>query len=165
MEKKFRFWKNHCCQHCCLGWETLDRTGPFFQKPLQWMTLNGITLCQIITYPINRMILISKWASTYVRYDRVIWDFLNLDNSDSINQLIPLSVIPLSSISNFCSKQSKEWIGGPQGFTIGTFYCFPSLPWPNLMCLRRPLSLFFHHLTLLRYPIFCCFFQNFEKWT
>jgi len=36
---------------------------------VQWTPLNGITLGQTTTDPINRMVLISKWASTYV-----IWD-------------------------------------------------------------------------------------------
>ena len=40
-----------------------------------WVPLNGITLGQIITDPINQMIAISEWASTYVRYhSRVIWE-------------------------------------------------------------------------------------------
>jgi hypothetical protein len=41
---------------------------------LQWASLNGITLGQTLTDPINEVILVSEWASTYIRYDIVIWD-------------------------------------------------------------------------------------------
>jgi hypothetical protein len=63
---------------------------------LQRIPLYGIALGQTITDPFNQMILISKWITTYVRYDRVILGHMSLDKSDSINGLIPLSVIPLS---------------------------------------------------------------------
>jgi hypothetical protein len=38
------------------------------------LVLNGITLGQTITDLINQMIPISKRASTYVRYEIIIWD-------------------------------------------------------------------------------------------
>ncbi len=50
------------------------------------MPLNGITLGQIITDPINWTITITEWASTYVGYERLIWNLVILDQFDSINQ-------------------------------------------------------------------------------
>ncbi len=37
------------------------------------------------------------------------------------------------------------------------------LTWPNLTGSNRPLSLFFHHLTLPGYPVFCCLFSEIWK--
>ncbi len=66
---------------------------------LQWTPLNGITLGQTLTDPINQMMLISKWASINVRYDRQSnLGLVNLDKFDSINQLVPLYVIPSSNV-------------------------------------------------------------------
>jgi hypothetical protein len=77
-------------------------------------------------------------------------------NSDSIIQLIPLSVIPLSGAhctTNFSLNFAQIWGRGrsfenrsfefssktgqrmdwrPQGFPFSTFYCFPNLTEPNL---------------------------------
>jgi hypothetical protein len=46
---------------------------------------------------------------------------------------------------NFCPKQVNEWIGGPRASLFQLFIAF--LTWPNLTCLNRPLSQFFHYLT------------------
>ena len=51
-----------------------SKFGQCYHLDIQWILLNGITLGQTITDPINLMIPISKWASTYFRHDRVIWD-------------------------------------------------------------------------------------------
>ena len=61
------------------------------------MPLNGITLGQTITDTINRMITISKLASTFVRYERLILELVSLYKFDTINRLKSLSVIPFSS--------------------------------------------------------------------
>jgi hypothetical protein len=50
-------------------------------------------------------------------------------------------------ISNFHPKQAKKWIGGSRVSLFELFIAF--LTWPNLTCLNRPLSLFFHHQTTL----------------
>jgi hypothetical protein len=41
------------------------------QKDTQWKLLNGITLGQRETDSNNQMIIISKLASTYIRYEKV----------------------------------------------------------------------------------------------
>jgi hypothetical protein len=51
----------------------------------EWMLLKRITFDQTIADPINRMILLSKLASTYVMYDRVNWTNLGLVNIDVSN--------------------------------------------------------------------------------
>ena len=40
----------------------------------QWKLPNGITLGQRETDSNNRMIILSQFALTYIRYERVIWD-------------------------------------------------------------------------------------------
>jgi hypothetical protein len=45
------------------------------QNVIQWTSLNRIILGQSITDPSNQMMPISKGISTYIRHDRVIWDF------------------------------------------------------------------------------------------
>ena len=55
-----------------------------FVLEIQWMLLNGITLSQTITDPINRMILISECGSTYVRYDKVTLGLVNLEKCDPL---------------------------------------------------------------------------------
>jgi hypothetical protein len=44
------------------------------KKKLQWKPLNGITLGQRQIDSNNRLILIGGSASTYIGYDKVIWD-------------------------------------------------------------------------------------------
>ncbi len=70
---------------------------------LQWMTLNGITLGQTITDPFNRILLITKYMSYKRMLFRGIQDMINLGHFDPITQMIPLTVIPLSSAH--CSSQ------------------------------------------------------------
>ncbi len=75
------------------------------------MPLNGITLGQTLTDPINRMITISKLASTYVGYERLNWDLVSMDKFDSINRLIPLTVVTLSGahfISNILNSHKNS---------------------------------------------------------
>ncbi len=58
---------------------------------VQWKPLNRITLGQWQTYSYNWVIIISEWASTYIRYERVervIWDLVSLDKFVSIHLLI-----------------------------------------------------------------------------
>ncbi len=78
-----------------------SKTEEHVKVCIQWTPLNRITLGQTITDPINRMIKISQWASTYFRYERVIWDL-----SVCIH-LIPLSVIPLSVFKSLTCKVTK----------------------------------------------------------
>ena len=63
------------------------------QCQVQWMPLNEITLGQTITDHINRIITVYK-LQPMLGYNGVIW--VNLDKFDSINWLIPLSLITLS---------------------------------------------------------------------
>jgi hypothetical protein len=72
-------------------------------------------------------------------------------------------VLSKTVLSNFCPKQVNEWIGGPRASLFQLFIAF--LTWPNLTCLNRPLSQFFHHQTPLGWPLIWQFFLNFEKWT
>ncbi len=74
---------------------------------LQWTPLSRITLGKTITDLMNRMMQIREWASTYVRCERVIWDWINL--IPLTNQLIPLSVIPLSGFHYIKQRNSQWW--------------------------------------------------------
>ncbi len=59
------------------------------------MPLNGITLGQAITDPINGKILITEYTSdTEYAIERQL---INLCQIDTINHMIPLSMIPLSA--------------------------------------------------------------------
>ncbi len=64
-----------CHLKSALFWATLykifKRDILSLSKLIHWTLLNEITLGQTITDPFNWMILITEWASTYVRYDRV----------------------------------------------------------------------------------------------
>ncbi len=55
-----------------------------------------ITLGQAITDPINRMITITYILLTHSMLLRDNWDLINLGQFDPINQIIPLTMIPLS---------------------------------------------------------------------
>jgi hypothetical protein len=59
------------------------------------------------------------------------------------------------------SKTGHEWIGGPRASLFQLFFAF--LTWPNLICLNRPLSLFYHHLTPPGWPLIWQFFSEFQK--
>ena len=72
-------------------------------------------------------------------------------------------VLSKTVLLNFCPKQVNEWIGGPRASLFQLFIAF--LTWPNLTCLNRPLSPFFHHLTPPGWPLIWQFFLNLEKWT
>jgi hypothetical protein len=52
---------------------------------------------------------------------------------------------------NFRPKQANEWIGDPAGSIIELFIALLTLT--NLTGLNRPLSPFFHPLTLPGYPL------------
>ena len=75
---------------------------------IQWKPLNVITLGQIQTGSNNRPIMKSKWASTWIKFERVIWDLVNLDKFDSITRMIALSVIPLSPTHYKCLVCSRN---------------------------------------------------------
>ena len=55
--------------------------------------LMGSLWGQTISDPSDQMILISEWDSTYIRFDKGNLGLVNLDKFDSINRLIPLSII------------------------------------------------------------------------
>ncbi len=46
----------------------------FYLKIMKQTLLNRITLGQTISDPTKRLITNSEWASTYFRYERVIWE-------------------------------------------------------------------------------------------
>ena len=70
-------------------------------------------------------------------------------------------VLSKTVLSNFCPKQANKWIGAHMASLFLLFIAF--LTWPNLTGSNRPLSLFFHHLTLPGYPVFCCLFSEIRK--
>ncbi len=57
-------------------------------------------------------------------------------------------------------KQANKWIGVHMASLFWLSIAF--LTWPNLTCSNRPLSPFFHPLTLLGHSLFCCLFS--ENW-
>jgi hypothetical protein len=63
----------------------------------QWMPLNGISLSQTTTDPINQMITITKLFS-YTKYaiERHFGLVQYMCQFDPINQMTPLTMIPLS---------------------------------------------------------------------
>jgi hypothetical protein len=65
---------------------------------LQWKPLNVITLGQMESDNINRMITITDCLLIQKGCLLVIWDLLNLGQFDHINQMITLSVITLSGL-------------------------------------------------------------------
>ncbi len=67
-------------------------------------------------------------------------------------------VLSKTVLSNFHPKQPNESIGGPRASIIELFIAI--LTWPNLTGLNRPLSPFFHPLTLPGYPLCCLFSEN-----
>jgi hypothetical protein len=71
-------------------------------------------------------------------------------------------VLSKTVLSNFRPKQANQWIGGHMASLFLLFIA--CLTWPNLTGSNRPLSLFFHHLTLPGYPVFAVYFLKFEKW-
>jgi hypothetical protein len=70
-------------------------------------------------------------------------------------------VLSKTVLLNFRPKQANEWIGGHRASLFLLFIA--CLTWPNLKGSNRPLSLFFHHLTLPGYPVFCCLFSKIKK--
>jgi hypothetical protein len=70
------------------------------------------------------------------------------------------SLFQKNVLLNFRPKQANKWIGVHMTSLFLLFIAF--LTWPNLTCSNRPLSLFFHPLTLPGYPLFCCLFS--ENW-
>ncbi len=67
-------------------------------------------------------------------------------------------VLSKTVLSNFRPKHPNESIGGPKASIFELFIAI--LTWPNLTGLNRHLSPFFHPLTLLGYPLFCCLFSE-----
>ncbi len=70
-------------------------------------------------------------------------------------------VLSKTVLSKIRPKQSDEWIGGPRASLFQLFFAF--LTWPNLTCLNRPLSPFFHHLAPPGWPLIWRFFSKFWK--
>ncbi len=64
-------------------------------------------------------------------------------------------------LTNFHPKQANKSIGDPRGSNIKLFIAI--LTWLNLTGSNRPLSPFFHPLTLPGYPLECCQFSKFWK--
>ncbi len=96
----------------------------------------------------------------------LVWPPITIDNEAS---KVPNSsdlptrdevVLLKTVLSNFRPKQPNESIGGPRASIFELFTAI--LTWPNLTGLNRPLSPFFHPLTLPGYPLFCCLFS--ENW-
>ena len=65
-------------------------------------------------------------------------------------------VLSKTVLLNFCPKQANKWIGDHMAWLFWLFIAF--LTWPNLACLNRPFSMFFHPLTLL------FIFWNLKNW-
>ncbi len=97
---------------------------------IQWTPLNGITLGPTKTDPINRMILLTKSLFPMKSQFSSWWDCLNMPKSDSINRLIPLSVIPLSGVHCilFCSFYSSP---------VFIFYIISCSKLKNCQCLSN----------------------------
>ncbi len=89
-------------------------------RSIQWKLLNGI---------------ISKWASTYLRYKILIWNLSIWINLITLNQLITLSVIPLSSAhcTYICCRNPGKCLFGVNLYIFGCFKlfeCFILMFWP-----------------------------------
>jgi len=67
-------------------------------------------------------------------------------------------VLSKTVLSNFCPKQANEWIGDHMASLFWLFIA--CLTWPSLNCSNRPLSRFFHPLTL---PVLWSIFWNLKN--
>jgi hypothetical protein len=70
----------------------------FEKKYIHWRPLIVITLGQTLTDSIHRMITITKQISIQSMLLRDIWGLFDLGQFDPINQMILLTMIPLSGI-------------------------------------------------------------------
>jgi hypothetical protein len=120
-----------------------------FSKTVHWKVdenrKRNVANSKILKYLSNILYLLYffYWFSIEAAY--LIWDEV---------------VLSKTVLSNFCPKQPNESIGGPRASIFELFIAI--LTWPNLTGLNRPLSPFFHPLTLPGYPLFCCLFS--ENW-
>ncbi len=104
------------------------------------------SLSMEIKYKLSRLTknFMSRWIS---------WSWLRLLELEGDEVVLSKTVLP-----NFCPKQPNESIGGPRASIFELFIAI--LTWPNPTGLNRPLSPFFHPLTLPGYPLFCCLFSK-----
>ncbi len=115
---------------------------------LQWKPLKGITLGQRLTDSNNRLIRISEWASMYIRYEIIIWDF-----SFYINMILltdwfyyPWSHYAASTVPslNICFY-TLHFISIMKGTLLVPSLSFVTeyvRSWKNLLLLRAGFSIF-----------------------